>query len=123
MKAMRLEFRPPNFPRHTQPAGLLRLIPEHQALFYYYVLAISGWKRQADELVLEGEKDPVPNYEQLFRNCALMYGCDIETLANYWPIIDAEIDRFNSTLDEGQRLTKLPDPLKFNNTLIVVKGH
>lgn len=122
-QVLTFKFEPPNFPKHTEPSGLLKPIAEHQALFYYYVLAISNWKRENDELVLEGEKDPDANYEQLFRNCALMYNVDINTMANFWPIIDAELERYNELQPEDLRLTRLPSPLKFYNRPIIVKGH
>lgn len=119
-RTMRVVFNPPFFKKHTEPNGHLKPIPEHQALWYYCILASSNWKRETDELVYEGEPDIVANYEQLFRNAAMMYNVDIDILANFWPIVDAELERYNATLEEGQKLTRLPARFRFYNVPIII---
>lgn len=117
-KRATVQFRMQNWPQFTEPHGRLVNDAGCQGLWYYNLLATQGWSRESTELVLEGEKDPVMEYEKIFRRCAMMYGADINTMANYWVLIDAEIDRQNvlRVLQEGKpAISKLPEKYRFRN--------
>lgn len=124
-------FEPPMFALHTEIHGgkLSSITREHHALWWYYVIAMRNYRddEKGERVVYEGEPDLNPQYEQLFRRAAELYGVDVNTLANFWPVVDAEIDRWNSWAHvltkryrESVRLTKLPTKLRFLNTSIAI---
>lgn len=124
MRKQTIQFQVPKFAAYTEPHGKLNNSRECQALFYYYILAVTNWKREQTELVLEGDPDVEANYERLFKNAAQMYHANIETMANFWPLVDAEIDRqsvVNVLQHGGKALSHLPEKLKFKNTVIAVR--
>lgn len=111
-------FRMQNWPEFTEPHGRLVKDAGCQALWYYNVLALQGWSRENHELVLEGEQDPEMDYEKIFRRCAQMYGADINTMANYWLLVDKEMDRQNVErvlAKGGHAMNKLPEKFRFRN--------
>ena len=129
MKKTTIRFQVPRWAAYTEPLGRLNADTECQALWYYFTLAIAAWKQEKHTLVLEGEPDIDPKYERLFRNSALMYGAEIEKMANYWMLVDNEIGRQNSVIfmknleggDYHPPITKLPQHLRFVNRPIEVK--
>lgn len=124
MRKLQVEFQVPNWTPLLEPNGRLVDTPECKALFYYYTVAIQTWKKEETALVLEGELDPIGNYERLFRNAAKMYHADVEKMANYWMLVEKEIDRQSVALvlqKGGHALSKLPEMLKFRNKKIEIE--
>lgn len=124
MKKATIRFNPPKFAAYSEPLGRLNHDRECHALFYYYTLAFVNYEREQNELVLEGDPDVEANYQKLYRNAAMMYNVDIEKMANYWLLVDQEIDRQNviRVMEEGKpALPKLPDALRFVNRKIELR--
>lgn len=111
----KLVFDMPVFPEYEAPNGFLDNYLESHALWYYYLLARNTWERQVDKpIVLEGEKDPEPNFHQLLQSIAHVYGIKLEGMVKCWPQIDKQCELLG--------LPKLPDEerYRFNRPIIVL---
>lgn len=82
----------PFFQQYIQPFGFLDKSPECHALWWYYVNARKTLSKYYDkmEVVLEGEKDPEFNLEQLFTSIAFQYCVIPEHMAKCWDLVDAQ---------------------------------
>lgn len=131
---MRIEFKPPTFPQHTIPSGTLPRINESQALWYYYILATKNLVRQKDDIILEGDPDPIFSFHKLYLSICVAYAVDPETCTNLWPAVETEIERLNNIrklqswaagqAGETTLYQSLPDELKFvSKTVIQHRSH
>lgn len=91
-----IKFDVPIFTAYIVPYGYLDSNRESHALWYYYVVARQAYETHVlDQIVLEGDKDPVANFRQLFTSVARMYGVEPEAMAKCWDRIDAQCDLIN----------------------------
>lgn len=107
--------KPPVFAGHFREfGGSLPSEPEVHALWYYMLLATQAWKEETEQVVYEGDPDYIAPFRELFQRCAEMYGADINTMANRWPLIIAEINRVNLVrFTNGDPLIKvIPERLR-----------
>lgn len=130
VKPYKIQWEAPHFTEHSEAMGgkLSFTNRFHHALFWYYIMATKAHEEESGgRVVLEGEPDLNPRYDNLFRAAATIYEVDIEQLANHWDVVDREIDRWNAygvvlkkEIRERLRLKKLPNRLRFINTKITV---
>lgn len=115
VKSLQVVFTPPNFSSYAPPNGFIPVERAAHALMYYALLA----KKQYDELIVdplvyEGENDVVPNFHQLFKSIALMYGVEPQEMIRFWINVDMQFDVLN--------LARVPDAdfFRFNLTPQIV---
>jgi len=89
-----VEFECIIFEEYMKPYGYLDANKETHALFWYYLNARKAYDKHIDrmEVILEGDKDPVVNFRQLFESIAFQYGANVETMALGWPMVDAQCE-------------------------------
>lgn len=112
-----IKFDPPYFMGYIYPNGNLDSFPETHALWNYYLAARGTYERTVvDPLVLEGQKDPVGNYRQLFESIATMYGVTPSQMAKCWQMIDNQCDYL--------RLPKLPNEERYRfDRIDIIRTH
>jgi|SRR6185437_7743296 len=83
----KINFRPIVFEAYNRPLGWLEPIPACHGLMYYSLVAKNAYEEVTKSPVLIGDKDPHADFRQLFKSIAFLYGCEPETMANFWPSI------------------------------------
>ena len=105
-KPGKLIFRVPAFDAYNIPEGYLARDAACHGLWYYYLIARKNYEKEVlDPIVYEGERDPEPNFKQLFSSIALAYGVQPEQMAHYWKHVDMQCWALH--------LPKLPDEEKY----------
>lgn len=110
-RVLNLTFNCPTFNAYNMPAGFLKPELACHALWYYYITGRNAWENAIkDPIVLEGEKDPEINLQQLFMSIATMYGVRPEHMVHYWINVDMQCDLL--------KLPRMPvgDQYRFNVT-------
>lgn len=102
-----ITMEPPFYSSLVKPNGFLLSSAECQALWHYFITASTNFDRQKDIIVYEGSADPVFNYKQLFKSVALMYGADVNTMANHWANVDMQATVMG--------FPKMPNGYRFEN--------
>jgi hypothetical protein len=95
---LKLNFQPPRFDAYTiQNGGHLPNVPAAHALFHYYTMARNNQEQEQGKvrLILEGELDPVHNYEKLWRSVAFLHGVDPNDMGKFWEYVDLQCDELN----------------------------
>jgi len=86
----------PTFIGNTQPHGALPAgEPGAQALFWYFLKAQTVLEKAGGQLVMEGDADPLWDLERLYRSACTIYQVEPGKAQNFWPAVDAEVDRMN----------------------------
>jgi len=90
-KKYNITFDPPLFLGYMQPNGFLDQHRESHGLFYYNLIARNTYEKHIlDPVVLEGEKDPVHNFRDVFESVATLYGVQPEAMAKCWDMVDMQ---------------------------------
>lgn len=113
---MKIDLNPPFFLGYQQPYGFLDSSREAHGLWNYYLCARNAYEtHNFDVIVLEGEKDPEVNFQQLFTSMAQIYGVQPEAMAKCWKMIDLQCVSIN--------LPKLPDEerYRFNRVSFITR--
>lgn len=101
-----IAFTPPTFRAYEQPHGWLLHDQACHALWYYYVVAFNNYREHIhDPIVLEGDKDQVTNFRQLFMSIAIAYGVEPERMVKFWLNVDMQC--------RALYLPRLPDEDKY----------
>lgn len=95
MAEIEIAWEPVVFIHHTKPAGRVPNTKEGHCLWYYYILASKNLQKLGDDIVFEGDDDPIYNFLELYLKLCRAYGTDPETTTNLWPAVEEEIDRLN----------------------------
>lgn len=70
--------------------GCLEDAPECLALFYYSQLCLKAIEQQRTGIQYEGMKDNEYHYVRVYKMVAALYTADVETMVNYWPLVDKQ---------------------------------
>jgi len=84
----KINLAPPRFPDYMQPNGGLNSHRETHALFYYYLLAKKNLETRENQIVYEGDVDPVFGFRSLFKSIAVLYNVEPEAMQKCWKEVD-----------------------------------
>lgn len=116
-----INFNVPFYMAYIAPYGYLDASRESHALWNYYTKARATYERLVkDPIVLEGQKDNEPNFQQLFTSIARMYRVEPQAMGKCWDLVDAQCDAL--------QIPRMPDEDRFRFTnrkviITTVKGH
>lgn len=106
-------FEPPTFVAYEAPNGFLMHDQACHALWYYYITAHNNYIEHIhDPIVLEGDPDVVPNFQQLFTSIATMYGTTPEKMIRFWVNVDHQCRILELTplpMNDKYRFDKTPE--------------
>lgn len=109
----KITFNTPRFNIYEAPKGYLTEHPACHALFYYYLIARRAFEEnEEDPIVLEGDADPVNDYQQIFTSVATSYGVSPENMVKYWDNIDNQCRLLGLPLmgqSEKLRMNSIPE--------------
>ncbi len=90
-KKYNIIFDPPLFLGYMQPNGYLDQHRESHGLFYYNLIARNAYEKHiSDSLKVEGELEVSPNFRNIFKSVATLYGVQPEAMAKCWDMVDAQ---------------------------------
>lgn len=87
----------PMYAEHTQPDGFLPHDVHAVALWHYCMTVKANIKSRDAEVALEGKRNAEPNYHNVFKGVAEIYGVDPNDMEPFWPAVDAEMARCGFT--------------------------
>jgi hypothetical protein len=110
----KIKFDVPLYTAYIAPYGFLDSNRESHALWNYYTMARAAYERNIkDMIVLEGDKDPTVNFEQLFTSVARMYGVEPVAMGKCWDLVDAQCDAIE--------LPRMPNEDRYRMTSRVIE--
>ena len=102
----------PNYGDYQTPHGFLQPDRACLALFHYATLVRKAYEQDKDTIKYEDEPDNLPNYHQLFKSCAMMYGVEPEAMLHFWPNVKLQF--------ATMRLPMVPDFARFESVPVIV---